>query len=157
MMILVGLVAYGIYKKHKIEFITRFKEQHQRDPEKEECEAFFITSTTESQLAKYRDQAESILSEAVGNVASEEISKFETEMLRNYKAEIKSALPSKLETIAYGILSAFSFSLIAALFFFLGGTSEKSTLDNTIKTIKALSPELKEGNCKENDTIQWRK
>ncbi|MEG0107744.1 MAG: hypothetical protein RR705_02690 [Lachnospiraceae bacterium] len=152
---LVGLVAYGIYKKHKIEFITRFKEEHQRDPEKGECEAFFITSTTESQLAKYRDQAESILSEAVGNVASEEISKFEKEMLRNYKAEIKQALPSGWMTIGLGILSAFIFSLIAALFFFLGGTSEKSTFDNTTKAIKALTPERTEENCDKSDTIQW--
>lgn len=154
---LVGLVAYGIYKKHKIEFITRFKEQHDREPEKGECEAFFITSTTESQLAKYRDQAENLLSEAVGNVATEEINKFEAEMLHNYKSEIKSALPSGWVTVGLGILSAFIFSLIAALFFFLGGTSEKSTLDNTIKTIKALAPQARDKSCEKTDTIQWEK
>lgn len=49
---LVGLIAYGIYKKHKIEFITKIKEEQQRDPIDEECHAFFISSTTETQLGK---------------------------------------------------------------------------------------------------------
>ena len=32
-----GLIAYGIYKQHKIEFITKIKEEQHRDPTEEEC------------------------------------------------------------------------------------------------------------------------
>ena len=60
---LTGLIAYGIYKKHKIEFIAKIKDEESRNPTDEECQSFFIASSTESQLKKYRDQAETILAE----------------------------------------------------------------------------------------------
>lgn len=47
---LVGLIAYGIYKKYKIEFITKIKENQGRKPTDEECQTFYAASTTESQL-----------------------------------------------------------------------------------------------------------
>ena len=60
---LVGLIAYGIYKKHKIEFITKIKREQGREPSDEECKSFFAASTTDSQLRNYRSQAETMLSE----------------------------------------------------------------------------------------------
>ena len=87
---LVGLIAYGIYKKHKIEFITKIKGELQRDPTEEECRSFFAASTTESQLGHYRSQAETMLLEMVGNIAGEEIREYEKEMLREYKKEISA-------------------------------------------------------------------
>lgn len=58
---LVGLIAYGIYKKHKIEFITKIKREQGREPSDEECKSFFAASTTDSQLRNYRSQAETML------------------------------------------------------------------------------------------------
>ena len=43
---LIGLIAYGIYKKHKIEFIEQIQEEYKREPTDEECSSFFISSTT---------------------------------------------------------------------------------------------------------------
>lgn len=80
-----GLIAYGIYKQHKIEFITKIKEENKREPTQEECNSFFAASTTESQLNNYRNQAEALLSETVANIANEELGRFEDEMVRNYK------------------------------------------------------------------------
>lgn len=151
---LVGLIAYAIYKKHKIEFITRIKEEKGQDPTDAECNAFFKASTTESQLAKYRNDAQSILSDVVANTTKEELERYEREMLagyeesirkeievfeRNmldkYKTGIKEVLPSNKKnfwlSFFAGILSAFVFSLIAALFFILGETSERATRDRT--------------------------
>ena len=70
---LVGLIAYGIYKKHKIEYITRIKEEQKREPTDEECRSFFVASTTSSQLEKYRNQAENMLLEMAGNVTENEL------------------------------------------------------------------------------------
>lgn len=139
---LVGLIAYGIYKKHKIEFITKIKEEQQRDPTDEECHAFFIASTTETQLDNYRSQAETMLSEMVGNIAREEIADSEKEMLQNYKKEISSCVPSNKESfwisMGAGLVSAFVFSLIAALFYFMGETSERTTRDNTRQIMETV-------------------
>lgn len=90
---LVGLVAYAIYKKHKIEFITRMKEEEGRDPTEDECKIFFKASTTESQLAKYRNDAQSILSDVVANTTNEELERYEREMLADYEKRIKKCMP----------------------------------------------------------------
>lgn len=137
---LVGLIAYGIYKKHKIEFIDTIKETEQRDPTDEECQSFFAASTTDSQLYHYRHQAETILSETVGNIAKEEILSYEADMLKNYRKEIKSCLPSNNKTIVIGIISgivsAFLFSLLAACFYIMGWTSERTIRENTEQIIE---------------------
>jgi len=141
---LVGLVAYGIYKKHKIEVITQIKESEGREPNPDECHSFFVSSTTESQLKKYRNDAESLLSDMVMNAAGEEIKAYEDEMLREYQTNIKKVLPSNAKSISLSVLAAFIFSIIAGLFFFLGSTSEKSTnetVNKVIDKVKTLSQE----------------
>lgn len=82
---LIGLIAYAIYKKHKIEFITSIKEKQGREPTTDECKIFFNASTTESQLAKYRNDAQSILSDVVANTTNEELEHYEQEMLADYE------------------------------------------------------------------------
>ena len=73
-----GLIAYGMYKQHKIEFISKIKEDNNREPTQYEYNSFFAASTTESQLNNYRNQAEALLSETVANIANEELGHFRT-------------------------------------------------------------------------------
>lgn len=138
----VGLIAYGIYKRHKIEFITKIKDEQGREPTDEECRSFFAASTTSSQLDNYRRQAETMMSEAVGNIAREELSRYEDDMLRNYKKEISSCMPSNGKTfgisIIAGVLSAFLFSVIAGIFYFVGETSDRSTRDKTKELMETI-------------------
>ena len=128
---LVGLIAYGIYKKHKIEYITRIKDTEGREPTDEECQAWCVASNTDSQLGNYRRQAEMMLSEMVGNITENELKDYEKQMLRNYKQELSSCVPSNWKSffisIGAGIVSAFLFALIAGLFYFIGETSDRST------------------------------
>jgi len=132
---LVGLIAYGIYKKHKIEFITKIKDEQGCEPTDAECKSFFAASTTESQLQNYRRQAETMLSEMVGNIANEELKHYENEMLRNYKKEIASCLPSNgktfLTSICAGVISTLLFTVTAGIFYFIGDTSDRSTRNKT--------------------------
>lgn len=147
----VGLIAYGIYKKHKIEFITKIKDEKGREPTDKECCSFFAASTTGSQLNNYRSQAETMLSEIVGNVANEELMRYEDEMLKSYKKEISSCLPSNFKTfglsILAGVVSTLLFTLIAGIFYFIGETSDRSTRDKT----KALMENVQES---PKDSIQ---
>lgn len=147
---LVGLVAYGIYKKHKIEFITKIKEESAREPDDVECNAFFISSTTDSQLNKYRNDAESLLSEMVMTASGKEIEEYEIEMLKDYQKAIRKALPSNTESVLLSVLAAFLFSVIASLFFFLGGTSEKATNEKVNEAIERISPSA---NSTTNDSV----
>lgn len=150
---LTGLIAYGIYKKHKIEFIAKIKDEESRNPTDEECQSFFIASSTESQLKKYRDQAETILAETVANVASEEIARYEQDMLKNYRAEIKNCLPSNWRTVWLSILSSFAFSVIVAIVYFVALTSERSTSENVNRIMESLQPPVEQAEQTEPDSL----
>ncbi len=142
---ILGLIAYGIYKKHKIEFITKIKKEERREPTEEECRSFYAASTTTTQLDAYRSQAETMLSETVGSIAQEEIKNFERDMLKDYKKEISSCIPSNWKSfgtsIVAGIISTLLFTVIAGTFYFIGETSDRNTkesietlINNKIKT-----------------------
>lgn len=139
-----GLIAYGIYKQHKIEFITKIKEEQHREPTQEEYNTFFAASTTDSQLNNYRSQAETLLSETVGNIAKEELKHHEDEMLRNYQKEIKGCIPGNWTnfslSVVAGVVSTILFSVIAGLFYFMGETSERSTKVRTQELMEKIQP-----------------
>lgn len=123
---LVGLIAYAIYKKHKIEFITRIKKEKGQDPTEEECNAFFKASTTESQLAKYRNDAQSILSDVVANTTNEELERYEREMLADYERRIKKCLPPWWQNVFWSVIASFIFSGMGIFFYYLGITEKQS-------------------------------
>lgn len=124
---LVGLIAYAIYKKHKIEFITRIKEEEGREPSQEECTAFFKASTTDSQLAKYINDAKSILSDVVANTTNEELERYEQEMLADYENRIKKCLPPWWHNVIWSVIASFIFSGMGIFFYYLGVTEKQST------------------------------
>lgn len=161
---LVGLIAYGLYKQHKIEFIESFKSANpEQDPSDEDYKAFAMTSCTPSALRHYRDKAESLLQQITLTAAREEISSFEDDMLRQYRSEIslalqagkdealrdfggvvKNHLPKWWSSVIASFVGALVFSLFVSLGVYLGSTSEKSnvkmiydaigTINNTNKT-----------------------
>lgn len=151
---LVGLIAYGIYKRHKIEVINKIKAKKGHEPSAEECETFFLTSTTETQLDSYRSQAETILSETVANIAFEQVRAEEERMLRDYKENIKSCLPSKTRTfwisVAAGVVSAILVSLTVGISYFLVETSERKTGEVVERVMKAVQEKTAGEQCPVN-------
>lgn len=137
---LVGLIAYGIYKKHKIEFIEKIKSDTGHDPTEAECQAFYSTSTTDSQLKNYRIQAETMISETISSVAQEELTDFEQEMYKNYLSGIKSCIPSNWSSFGFsvlaGVVSTLVFTVIAGIFYFIGETSDRNTRDKIKSAIE---------------------
>lgn len=73
----IGMIAYGRYKWHKIEFIESIKGKHGRKPNDEEWRAFAITTNTESQLQKYISEAEMDMADFVMATAGEQIKESE--------------------------------------------------------------------------------
>ena len=136
---LVGLIAYGIYKKHKIEFIEKIKADTGHNPTDDDCQAFYSTCTTDSQLGHYRMQAEAMLSETISSIAREELTNYEREMHRNYKSEIKSCIPSNWSSFGFsvlaGVVSTLAFTVIASIFYFVGETSDRGTRDKVKSVI----------------------
>lgn len=57
---LVGMVAYGIYKQEKRDWIIRFRQQHQKRPTDSEVEAF-NDHYSDAALQRFRSEAESMM------------------------------------------------------------------------------------------------
>ena len=132
---IIGMVAYGIYKKHKIEFIESVKQAHNREPNAEEWHAFAMATNTDSQLNKYSAQAETMLATFVMNSAGEQIKYAEHKMLEEYKTNIKSVLPSNWTTVGLSVLGSFIFSAVITIALFMGAFSEKDKANMVNKFI----------------------
>lgn len=132
---IIGMVAYGFYKKHKIEFIESVKKKHNREPNQEEWHAFAISSNTDSQLEKYIAQADSTIASFVLNTAGEQIKNSERLMLEQYQANIKSVLPSNWKTVGLSVLGSFIFSAVITLALILGAFSEKDKANLVDKVV----------------------
>lgn len=126
---IIGIVAYGFYKKHKIEFIKSVWECHKREPNDDEWAAFNLSSNTDSQLEKYIHHAEGTLATFVMDTTGEQIKTSERKMLEQYQANIKAVLPSNTRTVLLSILGSFIFSIIISICIFLGVFSEKDKAD----------------------------
>ena len=74
--------------------------------------------------------------------AREEIDKFENNLLKDYRAELRQAVrdeqPRWWHSVLWSVIGALVFSLIVALFVFIGSTSEKTTSDRVNELIETL-------------------
>ncbi len=57
-----GLVAYSIYKQHKLDWLRAFEETKGRPPNDDELASYFIGEGTPRRIATYRHLAEATLS-----------------------------------------------------------------------------------------------
>lgn len=153
---LVGLIAYSIYKQHKIEFINKYVEEAGKDPEEDDLRSFHLSSATDTQLELYRSQAEIILSDIVISGAEEKIQesadqfkieldeKFEetrAEMDNDLTDRIKKAMPPYWVGLTQGFFASLFFAIIVSLIMFIGRNSEqgvqeiiRQTINNMIST-----------------------
>lgn len=115
---LIGLLAYSIYKKQKIEHIQNFVDQHGCDPNDAELDTFHQFTIADSQIEQYKTTAESKLNDFVNeimDIKAQEVEKF-------YKTTFRDIAKEKGHGFWYGILqgvvsSLFYTILLGAIFF----------------------------------------
>jgi len=89
-----SMVAYTIYKKHKIDFINQIKARHNnRDPNDQEWQTFHIQCELESSLRGYRNQATIVVSNLLNVALGSEIAALEEQAL------LESSVNSKLTVV----------------------------------------------------------
>ena len=69
---IIGLVAYALYKQHKIEFFNRIRRETGNEPTEEAIAAFIQSASTDSLIKKYRAESNEILSDLVISIAQVE-------------------------------------------------------------------------------------
>ena len=123
-----GIVAYALYKKHKISWANSHYERTEKYPTKEEYEVFHSSSITEEALAGYRTQAKEILVEFLDEAVTELRTAAEEaidELAEDYQGQLVAGLqehktPSWYTAVFQSAIGSFVFVLmIGILYFFM--------------------------------------
>lgn len=154
---IVGLVAYALYKQHKIEFFKEYRNVNGgSEPTEEAINAFIQSSSADCQIKKYRAEANGILSDLVINVAQEQINQAESEMLHDYEKKIEAAvkknIPGNWKTIRLNVVGTFLFSVLITLIFVIGNFSERGSKQIADKVASEMLRDTK--HPASSDTIQ---
>jgi hypothetical protein len=119
---LIGLIAYSLYKKHKIEFIEKQK-QDGKDVSDSDLIPFNDFSSSDSSLENYKIKAEIIMQGFIDNVLDETIEEIETSTVNRHSEILKSIIKPLTSgfwgNVWAGLLSAFIFAIILAVIAFL--------------------------------------
>ena len=87
---LIGLVAYGLYKNNKIEFLENFKEKNGREPSEDELNNFNEYSCTDNSVQNYIRIAEANINELMNETIFQEVDKQKRDFFNNQTNEIKN-------------------------------------------------------------------
>ena len=129
-----GLIAYGIYKRHKKSFIEQFKdEKHVSEVSNEDLKTFHVASNVPSQISAYYLQAQKLMADTVGQVMQDEIELARIDVRTDFQGELKQALPKWWQTIVVSILCSIVASAITALILMF--VSFKTNFDDKVDKI----------------------
>lgn len=141
-----GLLAYGLYKRHKRAFIINYTKTHGTRPDDKEMDNFMTSAM--SQLDRYKKEGRDIFLQCVGEGVQKEHEKsaehkrlvdrlvtaaqIEIEKVEHkYDSTIEQIVSKHsfrwYSTIGLNLLATLLFSLILGLGYFLLHTSEKGT------------------------------
>ena len=134
----VGMLAYSIYKQHKIEFIENIKKKKNAAPTDSDIENFIMSSVTSSQLEKYRESANAVLSEIVANSVQTELMSVDYEIQKAVEPVVKKHSCSSSKTIFLNIVASFIFSVLLVIIFMFGYTTESGLRKKTKAVIETI-------------------
>lgn len=138
---LIGLVAYGLYKNNKIEYLQNFKKKNNREPFEEELDQFNELSCTESSLQNYVRIAETNINDLMNETIYQEVERQKSDFYNNQTEEIKNIVKelkpkSPWEGFGMRILQSFIASILVASIIFLIIFCLKSSQEGLINTLK---------------------
>ena len=134
----IGLLAYSIYKQHKIEFIEDFKKKKGSAPTDADIENFIMSSVTQSQLEKYRESANTILSETVADAVQDEMGRMSLDFQNVIEPVVKKHSSSWIKTVLLNVIGSFVFSIILVIIFLFGYTTESSLRNKTKAVVETI-------------------
>ena len=143
---ILGVIAYSIYKRHKIEFITSVSEKEGRDPTDEEFRTFREVTNNQTQLDMYKDQAKSLSQSFLDAALEEEAEEISNFYSNKAESEIRQMKPQFMFGVWQGVVASFLFVFIMGiLVFFTWSLNQgpKQVIENIFKIrIESVEPPL---------------
>lgn len=119
---LVGHIAYSLYKKSKVEYIEKQKNDG-KTPTDADLIPFNDFSSSEGSIESYKIKAELLVQNFIDNVLSEELSNYKSQAIQQQSEILKSIIKplntSFMKNVLAGVVASFIFTLILALIFFI--------------------------------------
>ena len=122
-------------KEQKIE---DFKKKKNAAPTDSDIENFIMSSVTSSQLEKYRESANAVLSEIVANSVQTELMSVDYEIQKAVEPVVKKHSCSSSKTIFLNIVASFIFSVLLVIIFMFGYTTESGLRKKTKAVIETI-------------------
>ncbi|MFJ4430101.1 hypothetical protein ACIPZG_03915 [Pseudomonas sp. NPDC089395] len=114
-----GIIAYSLYKRQKIEFIKAFKTKHEREPKDEDLAPFHDVSNSPTQLEIYRNQASQLVQGFLDASISAQAIELEQYYSDKASSEIRNAKPGFWLGVAQSLVGSVLFVfLLGFLVFF---------------------------------------
>lgn len=118
---IIGHIAYALYKEDKIEYINKFKEEHNNnEPTEDDLKPFNDISCTPGSVDKYKFVASTILQSFLENSLEETKRDIEDNINRNHIELIRKAIePIKPISLGRSYLHGITQSVIGAVLFMI--------------------------------------
>lgn len=113
-----GIIAYSIYKRQKIEFIKNFETQNNRPPDDNDLRHFINISNSDSQLELYKNQALELTQNFLNETIAEDIAKRELEFDSRVKAELSKVKNSFISGVLQSLVGSIFFVIFVGLLVF---------------------------------------
>lgn len=115
----IGVVAYSVYKRQKIEYIEAIRRKPQRRPDERELPAFHELSDSATQLDSYRQQSVALVRVFMESAFLEETEQLALRYEEKTKQELARFRPSFWTGVTQSILGSAGFvMLLGALVIF---------------------------------------
>jgi hypothetical protein len=120
---IVGMIAYSLYKKEKVEYIRNFATQYGMAPEEQDLQSFHVSSNTQARLSGYRVQAKEIAREFLEIALEEKVEEIESQLLADFQLtqigsdlrELRKFRPAVIQGFVSSWLFAASIGLVVLL------------------------------------------
>lgn len=144
---ILGIIAYSLYKRQKIEYIRNFKDKTGNNPADKDLVPFHDVSNSASQLESYRNQASQLAQNFLDISLSTEAQRLEKYYADKANEEIKSVRPGFWIGVWQSVVGSVVFvSLVGFLVFFTWSLNQgpKQVIEQVfdIKIISGTDAEL---------------
>lgn len=120
---IVGMIAYSLYKKEKVEYVRSFTKQYGRAPEDQDLQSFHVSSNTQARLSGYGVEAKEIAREFLEIALEEKVEEIESQLLADYQLtqigsdlrQLRKFWPAVIQGLVSSWLFAGSIGLIVLL------------------------------------------
>lgn len=153
---IVGMIAYSLYKREKLEYIREFKKRNGKDPEAADLQSFHLATNTESRLNGYGVQAKEIAREFLEISLDTKVSEIESNLLADYEStQIGSGLRQLQKfwpSVFQGLVSSWLFTFSIGLVILLSALIRLGPKDVFVEAGRLFGLEIK-GSQPSTDTV----